>query len=195
VIFKPIQYKDSKNRIVISPLFSNGEEIYTYNNLNDYYFSLWMKDHDIKELNDIDFENGYFISDIYSGYKNKNISLELLKNVFKSRCDGKCMCISAYNFGIPKNIIYINNKEEDKNSLFMIDTFIDYHSREKRKVVIKSYIPQSNEQISKEIEIPNSIIIEYKNIDGLKERSQFKTDFVACIYQFLDIKEHYINHK
>ena len=149
---------------------------------NNPKLKLWFENH-INPTITIDFENDYFISEIYNEGK-RNISFNLLKNIMRKSCpNDTCLCISSLHFGIPNNIIFLNNRE-NSNIYFLINPIIQEKSAE-------TFIAKYNEEIS--MRRPKMIIIEYCNNNGQKSRDSFIYNEAACLMQCIEFYYKYID--
>ncbi len=130
---------------------------------------------------DDEFKQGYFISEIYNEGQ-KNISFNLLEKMMKKSCpNNTCLCISSMHFGIPNNIILLNDRKHS-DIHFIIDPFIESKSD-------TTFIAKYNERIS--INRPISIFIEYHNSNGEKSRDRFFYDEAACLIQCIEFYSKY----
>ncbi len=127
--------------------------------------------------------SGYFTTDVY-GYGRKNVSLEILREAMKIVCPAdRCMCVSAYQLGIPRNIALLNARQQTA-TIFMIDPFVDYVSTETFKVRIRVV---NEEEVS--VDMPTSCVTEHKTLSATKERNTFEMNESACIMRIIQIAD------
>lgn len=176
-----------------------GTEIYNVWNPDNPSIVDWVRMMDMRKvdlaqhpavLSKNDFKVGYFTSKIYNGYAmiEKNISFTILTEIMEGACPiDSCLCMSAFQIGIPANIILLNDKKSNKTDLFMEPT-LEQESEKKFKA--KHYMVISSRVFKREedfVERPEWIIIDYHNKDGTKSRNNLKRTKAACVMQCIEI--------
>lgn len=193
-------YLDSKNRIVHNPLFyaqsiaTVPEPVAFYDTVDEGSIGDWMKKVQHSTVKKAEIENGFFTTMLFHHDEMKNVSLELLHEKMKRDSqDERYLCVSAYNYGIPKNIVYSNTG----GFVFMLDPEI---SEESSKMIVGEFQfkRRGNDgkvQIIKvDREFPELIIVKHYREDGYIGRTTLKDADSGCVFQFINIHKAFTHH-